>query len=110
MTYGTNAPQGFIKLEERMKIILKAIIEKKENMEDDVIFYQFYGCKTTADFYTLMGRSRLYAKDIARAIKLGIEVEILGVSGECLYPISKVLDLQGLMCNSSYTISVSGPR
>lgn len=93
-----------------MKIMLKAIIENNISMEDKVIFYPFHGCQKAVDFYGLMGRGRLYAKDIARAIKFGIEVEIIGISGEYLYPISKSLDLQGLMCNSSYTISVSGSK
>jgi len=108
--YGTQAPQGFHNLGIRlkMKIVLKAIVEEQKEGKKEIVFYQFYGCKKTADFFTLMGRSRLYSQDISRAIKFGIEVEIIGVSGEDLSYISRVLDMQGLMCNSFYTISVRG--
>jgi hypothetical protein len=93
-----------------MKIILRACIEKSIDGNDDIVFYQSCACNSTAKFYALMGRSRLYVKDIPRVIAIGIEVQIVEVSGEDIYRISLALRNEKLSCKSSYVLSISEIR
>lgn len=91
-----------------MKIILKAVLEKNIDLKNEVIFYPAFGCKLTDNFFLLLGRSRLYDYDLERAVKIGIEIEIIGVSPENLFTVSKSLNSRGLKFQSSSTIYVTG--